>query len=260
MHPTKKNILALALYAGEIMLKNGAETYRVEDTIIRICQAYNINRVESFVTPTGIFVSVDDQNNGDEAISFLKRIKNRTIDLNKISKINDFSRTIAISHLSTDEGMKILRDIDALPKYNKYLKTLCAGITSAFLGILLGATITDAITSFFVSILVYIFVTFVDNLNSNVFIQNASGGAMASLLAILAVHLNIGVNLDKIIISSIMILVPGVAITNAIRDSISGDFLSGLARAAEAAIIAIAIAVGAGTVMNTWIQIFGGVR
>lgn len=260
MHPTKKKILALSLYAGEIMLKNGGETYRVEDTIIRICQAYNINHVESFVTPTGIFVSVDDQNNGDEAISFLKRIKNRTIDLNKISKINDFSRKVAISHLSIDEGMKILKDIDALPKYNKYLKTLCAGITSAFLGILLGATIRDAITSFFVSILVYIFVTFVDSLNSNVFIQNASGGAMASLLAILSLHLNIGVNLDKIIISSIMILVPGVAITNAVRDSISGDFLSGLARATEAAIIAISIAAGAGAVMNTWIQIFGGVR
>jgi len=260
MNTSKKNCLELALYAGEIMLKNGAETYRVEDTIIRICKVYGIHSVEPFVTPTGIFVSVNEIGNDEsESVSFIKRIRSRTIDLNKISQVNDFSRKLAYEKLSLSEGLEVLKNIDCIPKYNKYLKLLCAGTASAFFGLLLGSVITDALVSFCISMIVYTTVSFVEGLNSNQFIQNAIGGATASFLAICSIILNLGVNIDKIIISSIMILLPGVAITNAVRDSISGDLISGLARAAEAFIIAISIAAGVGIVMNTWLHIFGGI-
>ena len=56
-----------------------------------------------------------------------------------------------------------------------------------------------------------------------------------------------------------MLLVPGLAITNAIRDTISGDLVSGLTRAAEAFFIAISIAVGTGAVLSFWFSNFGGV-
>ncbi|TCO79036.1 threonine/serine exporter family protein [Marinisporobacter balticus] len=259
MYHTTKNILSLALYAGEIMLQNGAETYRVEDTIIRICQAYNISYVESFVIPTGIFVSVDQGNADTKVVTFIKRIKTRTIDLNKVSQINDFSRKVSVSNLSVEEGMEILKKIDTLSKYPKKIKLFCSGIASACFGLLLGATYIDSLSSFIISILVYISVSFIEHLNSNLFIQNFIGGIIAALLAILAVNIHLGINIDKIIISSIMILVPGVAITNAVRDSISGELLSGVARSAEAIIIAISIAVGVGTVMNAWIYLRGGI-
>ncbi|QZY57484.1 threonine/serine exporter family protein [Crassaminicella profunda] len=255
-----KNILALAVYAGEIMLKNGAETYRVEDTIIRICHAYNIPCVESFVTPTGIFVSIDpqDHNNDDNVITFIKRIQIRTIDLNKISQVNNFSRKLTTSYLSVEEGMDLLKKIDTLPKYPGLLKIIGAGIASAFFGLLLGSTYNDFFSSFFIAMIIYIAVSFIDKLHSNLFIQNFIGGAIAALLAIFSVNIDLGMNIDKIIISSIMILVPGVAITNAIRDYISGELLSGVARSAEAIIVAISIAVGVGAVMNTWIYFLGG--
>lgn len=259
MISTRKNILALALYAGEIMLKNGAETYRVEDTITRICNAYDVDTVESFVTPTGMFVSLDPLNTENDVTAYIKRIKHRTIDLNKVSCVNNFSRNLSSKPMSLDEGMDALQRIDCLPKYNQYVKALCAGITSAFLGVLLGSTLHDFISSFIISVFVYFSVSFIENLNSNLFIQNVMGGAVASFFAIVSVSINLGINLDKIIISSIMILLPGVAITNAVRDTISGDLLSGLARTTEAILIAISIAVGVGTIMNIWIHLFGGV-
>lgn len=259
MHRTKKNILSLAVYAGKIMLENGAETYRVEETVIRICKAYSIRYVESFVTPTGIFVSIDQGNPDTEIITFIKRIKTRTIDLNKVSQINDFSRKLAISSLSVKEGMKILKKIDTLSKYPKIIKIFCSGIASACFGLLLGANYNDFISSFIISILVYICVSFIENLDSNLFIQNFIGGTIAAIFAIISVHLHLGVNIDKIIISSIMILVPGVAITNAVRDYISGELLSGVARSAEAIIIAVSIAVGVGSIINAWIYFGGGI-
>lgn len=258
MNTINNNFLSLALYAGEIMLKNGAETYRVEDTIVRICKIYNIGSIEPFVTPTGIFISINEWN-GTESKTVIKRIKSRTIDLNKVSKVNDFSRKIASNPLGFDEGYSALKAIDSTPKYNRYVKLFSAGIASAFFGILLKAPLRDVFLVFLISMLVYIVVSLVDKLNSNLFFQNVIGGCTASFLAIIAIVLNLGINVDKIIISSIMILLPGVAITNAVRDSISGDLLSGLSRAAEAAIIAISIAVGVGIVMNIWIHLFGGI-
>ncbi|MBB6214825.1 uncharacterized membrane protein YjjP (DUF1212 family) [Anaerosolibacter carboniphilus] len=254
----RRSVLSLAIYAGEIMLKNGAETYRVEDTIVRICKAYDISNVESFVTPTGIFITVDSENDHQEPITFIKRIKSRTIDLSKVSKVNTFSRSLTDSKNSIEDGIEVLKDIESFPTYPKYIRVFCAGLASAFFGVLLGAGILDFLSSFTISMIVFIIVNYLDQHQANFFIQNALGSAIASALALLFVYFGFGINLDKIIISSIMILLPGVAITNAVRDSISGDLISGTARGVEALITAISIASGVGIIMNLWIHTFGG--
>ena len=79
------------------------------------------------------------------------------------------------------------------------------------------------------------------------------------ILAIIFININLAANLDQTIIGSIMLLVPGLAITNAIRDTIAGDLLSGLTRAAEAFLVAISIAVGSGAVLSFWLSNFGGI-
>ena len=80
----QKKILILAIYAGEIMMKNGAEIYRVEDTITRICKACGINYIEVFATPSGIFVSLDKGGDENDTQTYIKRIKGTGTDLNKI--------------------------------------------------------------------------------------------------------------------------------------------------------------------------------
>lgn len=84
----KKNILRLALFIGELMLSNGAETYRVEDTIKRICKSRGFNHVNVFTTPTVVIIS-DDRFDG---YSFMKTINRRAINLGRIALLNDFSR------------------------------------------------------------------------------------------------------------------------------------------------------------------------
>ncbi len=71
---------------------------------------------------------------------------------------------------------------------------------------------------------------------------------MAALSAMILTHLGLAEHLDIVIISSIMLLVPGLAITNAIRDTVSGDLLSGISRTVEAFLVAVAIAIGSGTI------------
>ena len=80
----KKDLFRLALFTGELMLRNGAETYRVEDTILRICHSRGFRHVSVFTSPTAIIIS-DERFDG---LTFMKTIKNRGINLNKITLLN----------------------------------------------------------------------------------------------------------------------------------------------------------------------------
>ena len=84
-------LLKISTLAGKIMLESGAETYRVEETISRICIAYGAHTADSFVIPTGIIVTITYY---DEVATLVKRITSRGVDLNKIDAINDLSRKI----------------------------------------------------------------------------------------------------------------------------------------------------------------------
>ena len=105
----KKAILHLAVRAGEIMMKCGAEIYRVEDTIVRICKACGIDNVEVFAMPTGIFVTLDNDLSNDSVSTYIRRIRSGETDLQKISLVNQFSREFTTTDLSIEAGMQRLR-------------------------------------------------------------------------------------------------------------------------------------------------------
>lgn len=247
-----RRLLILAILAGRIMLKNGAETYRVEDTIVRICKSRkNIKYVEAFVTPTGIFVSLE---HGEDIISYLQRINTIKIDLNKINMVNDFSRQFVESDMEVEAAIKKLKKIDEIDIYNNITKCFFGGIIGAFFSLLFGGNFLDFLASFFTSVMVVIVSTKLGKLGITFFISNFSGAAIATILSMLFVKVGLGTNTDKIIIGSIMSLVPGVSITNAIRDTMSGDFVSGLSRGMEAIITALAIAFGVGMILKIYFR------
>lgn len=85
------------------------------------------------------------------------------------------------------------------------------------------------------------------NLMLNDFCQNALGSfALAVAAYLLRRGAFLGMSLDVVIISAIMPLVPGVTFTAAIRDTLNGDYSSGVARMAEAVVVALAVASGVG--------------
>lgn len=247
-----KQLLLLATLAGQIMLKNGAETYRVEDTIVRLCTSRkNIKYADAFVTPTGIFISLEHQ---DEMMTYIVRVKSMTIDLNKIDLINEFSRQFVSSHMPIEEGIKKLKKINKTTVYNGLIKSFFGSLACAFFSVLFGGTFLDFISSYIVSFIVLITINKINKHKITFFINNFIGATLASILSLLAVHVGIGQNMDIIIIGSIMCLVPGVAVTNAMRDTMSGDFVSGLSRGMEAVFSALAIAFGVGIVLNIYFR------
>ncbi len=246
----------MAILAGKIMLENGAETYRVEDTITRICTARSfVNYAEPFVVPTGIFMSIGYN---DEIITYIQRTKTKRIDLNKITLVNEFSRQFVNSDMTIEEALKHLNEIEKTKAYPRVVNLLFGGFAGGFFSALFGGTFMDFISAFFVSIFVLESKQLLEKLNIMYFINNFMGAVIASFFAILFINIGIGSNMDTIIIGSIMPLVPGVAITNATRDSILGDFLSGISRGMEAIIVALSIAFGVGLTLRLYFLYFGG--
>ncbi|MEG2199040.1 MAG: threonine/serine exporter family protein, partial [Anaerovorax sp.] len=227
-------------------------------TITRICRACKIPYVECFATTTGIFLSIDSGSEDSDMHTFIKRIRTSSIDLTKISKINNFSRAFTTTDLTLEEGFKIVKEIGAIKPLPFHLRLLGACLISAFFCLILGGCFRDSICAALIGLIVYTVASGVELLQFNPFIRIFFGCALCTLLSLVSLRTGVGLNLDPMIIGSITMFLPGVALTNAARDILSGDMLAGIARATEAFVSAIAIAGGVGMVLKISHIISGG--
>jgi len=254
-----RDIILLSVSAGKLMLENGAETYRVEDTIEIICKSKGVTKVQTFVIPTGIFMSVD--HNG-EIYTFIERVFSTNINLQTITKVNELSRSFVSSNLSISECSRQLEEIRQDEGVPLKLKYLGAGVASSFFTLLLGGGSFEFIMSFLLGMLVQWVLEKSGEIFPSFFMKYIGGGLVVATLSFSASELaslaNIAVDPNQIIVGVIMLLVPGVQITNAVRDTISGDYVAGMSRATEAIMIATAIAIGVGIVLNVYYSIAGG--
>lgn len=254
----QKKILILALYAGELMMKSGAEIYRVEDTIVRICKACKIPYVECFATGTGIFLSLDKGGEGDDMYTFLKRIDSTSIDLKRISEINNFSRIFSTTDLSVEDGLKMLKNIESKKSYPLSIRLLGASLVGPAFCLMFGGTFLDSVSALIAVFFTYSLSNIIGKLQFNNFIRIFLSCACATGIALLLSAIGITSQIAPVIIGSVTIFLPGVAITNSARDLLSGEMLAGMARGTEAIISAVAIAVGVGIVLQMS-HILGGI-
>lgn len=233
------------------MLESGAETYRVEETIVRIGLSFGVDDAESFVTPTGIITSLTKDS---KTVTLVRRITSRGVDLNKIDLINNLSRQVQAQSMTVDELNTELINISQSDRYSAALTLFSSCAAAGCFALMFGGNIKDFFAAFIIGACIKIVSAVCQKLDINSFFINSLGGGLCAILAIILMKLNICANLDKTIIGSIMLLVPGLTITNAIRDTIAGDLLSGITKAAEAFLVAISIAVGTGAILSLFLN------
>jgi len=244
-------LLNISTLAGKIMLESCAETYRVEETIVRIGLSFGVDDAESFVTPTGIITSLTKDST---TVTLVRRITSRGVDLNKIDLINNLSRQVQAQSMTIDELNTELINISQSDRYSAALTLFSSCAAAGCFALMFGGNIKDFFAAFIIGACIKIVSTICQKLDINSFFINSLGGGLCAILAIILMKLNICANLDKTIIGSIMLLVPGLTITNAIRDTIAGDLLSGITKAAEAFLVAISIAVGTGAILSLFLN------
>ncbi|MBD8013197.1 threonine/serine exporter family protein [Microbacterium sp. APC 3898] len=234
------------LLAGRIMMESGAETYRVEDTMIRMAVSQNMVNSHCFVTPTGIMFSPSE-----ELATRFVRINNRSTDLERVALVNSVSRNLVSGEYTLQQAYDEMLMIDQTNyRSSIWVQTLAASVASACFFILLGGSWINLPFAFVIGGIGFIIVEkILEETRVKIFAEFI-GAFVIGILASLAVYSGIATNLDTLIIGSIMPLVPGLLITNAVRDLMAGHFVSGLSKGAEAFLTAFAIGAGIALVIS----------
>lgn len=239
-----KLLLDTAVFAGDILMKSGAETYRVEDTVYRILQKSNLRTVQVLVMMTGFVATLDDPSM--DSMTVVRRIQSRGTNLKKIDQVNQISREFCNDEISLEQAFKQMKRLWKEKEQPKLSLGAFGMVTGGF-AIMFGSNGAEAVIAAIVG-LVGAFVQFgCRKGRMHMFVENIICAlAVALTIGFLTVLLPGAYDTDLLIISCIMPYVPGAAITNAVFDTLHGDYLSGLARAAEAFVIALAVAIGIG--------------
>jgi uncharacterized membrane protein YjjP (DUF1212 family) len=252
-----KLLVDTAMLAGEIMLIGGAETYRVEDTMSRILKISGLEKTETFVTPTGIFLTLGDSS--IDSITLVKRVDNRITNMSHIYRTNNISRKLCSGAMSLEEAYGELKEIKNQKEYDVRLQHICTIIGSSAFTILLGGDWLNSLIAGLNGSLIVLITLITRKMRINTFIKNLSASILIAFNSMFFLHeLGTNLQLDTLIGGSVMPLLPGVAITNAIRDTLQGDYVSGTARAIEAFVLAASTAAGIGIGIALYSFVVGG--
>ncbi|MFV0561321.1 MAG: threonine/serine exporter family protein [Enterococcus sp.] len=230
-------LLDTCLLAGKVMMESNAEMYRVEDTMSRIAASSGDYRLVSYVTQTGLFVGLDRS-----STIRMEQITNRSTNLEKVVKVNSLSRNYATHQLDLHELYQELQKIDKEQFFfPKWLQVLSAAVISATIMVMFGGSMSDVPITFLIGGIGYIIYLVSLVFFRMRFLAEFLSSLFIGFAGIFCVRFGLGISEDMIIIGCVMPLVPGVQITNAIRDLLAGHYLSGVSRGTEAAVTATMI-------------------
>ncbi|SDI12501.1 Uncharacterized membrane protein YjjP, DUF1212 family [Alteribacillus persepolensis] len=238
-----EQIMEGCLLGGKLMLRYGAETYRVEDTMTRMSRSAGMQEVSSFVTTTGIFLAFRTKE-GQELMQMI-RVRERFQDLSKVTSVNQVSREFTHGELTIEETIQRLKDIEHAPmNYPLWLIYLASGIGGAAFSYLMGGSAFDVLPAFIGGLITTVSLVLYQAYLKVKFFSEFLAAFTGSIAAVLMVYSGFGINVDQVIIGALIPLVPGIPLTNSVRDLMSGDLVAGVARGAEAGVSSLSIAAG----------------
>ncbi len=254
---SEKFIFNLAVSIGEFLLKNGGEVYRVQNTIERILDAYEIKEHHIIILSTGIFASIED-NAKNINYSVVRNVPLGNTNLGAITSANQLSRELCSYNCSPCDGYSRLKEFENAPLIKSHWQILSCAMSCSAICTMFGGSFIDAFIDFFLGALLQFFLLSMTQKGASKFIKSIVGSSIITLCSIFAVALIPIANADKIIIGGIVPLLPGVAMTVSIRDFFGGDYLSGSIHLIDALLSAMSIAIGVGGIIKLYISFMGG--
>lgn len=264
-----QEVLKLAAEIGESMLKNGAEIYRVEDTINHILAAYDMKGCNVYVLSNGIFASVNeeiiekagqerDREGEDKVCSIIRHVPSSAVNLCRIAALNQLSREICMHRCTIQEAWERLDRCRVLPEYRWSTQIIACGLGCAGFAYLCGGQLLDAVITFFLGGILRYLILYAGEHKISGLMVNIGGSLLTTAVSILMVEMHLPVLQDKIVIGGIMALIPGIMFTTAVRDLLNGDYLSGTIHMFDALLSAMEIAVGVGATFAFYEMLTGG--
>ncbi len=228
------------------MVENGSEISRVDDTMMRIATNAGVPDANTYVTITGVMMSIQGRN-----ATQIAAINKRTIDLEKVSQVNALSRQFAARQIDLPTLYRRLNLIDqAAHSFPLWLQLVGAALVSGPLMIMFRDETVNTWPTVVIGTLGYLVFYLLNRYLKIKFLSELVAALLIGLAAEWAYQVGWGTNINDIIIGGLMPLVPGVPLTNAVRDTLAGNFISGPARGVEAMLSAAALGFGIAVVIT----------
>lgn len=235
-------VIDVIMLVGTLLLKSGSEIYRVEDSMIRIAHSQGIIDCNVLAMPAAIFFSIENTN-----ISRMKRVTSSSYNIEKVCDVNRVSRQLVEGQIDLDTAFRELCNLQkqALP-YTKVQVTLAATFSAPFFSVMFGGNIYDAVGAAIATFLGFAFSLYVEKFIRIPFVTAFAGAFVFGLISqFWARYTGFPATADLIIAGAVMPFVPGIALTNAVRDIMTNHINSGMSKMFESLLITLAL--GAGT-------------
>ena len=242
----RRRIMDFIVAAGQTLLENGAEVFRVEQTMEIMARSFHLREFHVYVLTNGIFASA-----GTAEISEVRNVPVRTTHLGRVAAVNALSREIAETNMSLGEAEYRLAAAQRIP-FPKDWVQLVSGMCGAFcFALIFGGDLKAGLAAAAAGVAANAYLLFCGRHGVGGGFRTISTAALITLCCILGCSL-LGTEASHAIIGTLMILTPGIAFTMGIRDFVQGDYLSGTIRMIDALLIAASIAIGTGLVLSLY--------
>lgn len=231
-------VLEVASLAGHVLLENGAEISRVEETMERISSHYGVDSGNFFVLSNGIFTT------GHTGYAKVEFIPFKGAQLERVVAVNQLSREIAQGKHTLEEAKQRLIEIRTSRPKPVLEQVFGSAVGSAGFCVIFGGGLLDAAAAFVAGLLLWLFVVYVSAPHLSKILGNIAGGLVGTLLCMVFHKIGFGVSLGNMIVGSLIPLIPGVAFTNGIRDMADEDYIAGSTRLLDALMVFFCIAAG----------------
>lgn len=244
----RHDLLEVTTSIAAELLCSGAEIYRVEESALRILEAYGEQQGEVFAIPSLLVVSIRLENG--QSMTQVRRLREQGVHLERIRACSDLCRQICKDLPSKSQIETAIRQIDRVPVYPAGVTALAYACVAGGFTLLFGGSAADCAAALFAGVTVQLTLKWLQKLDTNSFFTTILASFASTGVVCLCVWAGLGTMPDKIIIGALMTLVPGLALTNAMRDIMASDLIAGITRLITVLLTAGGIALGTGAALS----------
>lgn len=210
---------------GESMLMSGAENFRIDDSLYRICKSYGFVKYDVFVIPSNIQITVETPEG--EIITQIRHIESADTNFDRLDYLNNLCRDICQTKPDAKELQEKFQAVMQRPKQKPYTKYFAAVMGGTGFAVFFGSNLQDAIVAMIVSIMIVVVGGWLSRREENLLVYNLILSFLSEVIIIEAVRFGLGSHPERIMIGIVMLLISGLATTNGIRELLQRDFISG---------------------------------
>ena len=241
-YDTLRDVIDLALWAGQMLLQSGAESQQVEETVHRLGTGLGCDWLDIFVSPNAIVITAISHG---EFRTKVRRVMNVGVNLLVMVEVSALVDRVWADELNRHELREELERVSQMPMhYNRWIVALMVGAGCAAFSRLFGSDWTIFAITFFAAAFAMLLRQELQKHLVNPFLIVIITTFAASIIAGIAPLLHLGNQPQLALVSAVLLLIPGVPLIHAVQDLMKGYPMTGLARGVNAAVIATCIALG----------------